>query len=332
MKAIVSSPQGAIPADIADPVPGPGEALVRLRAGLVLPGDVRAARTLSHGLALGQAFVGTVEGLGPQALASPAASRPKDAKAWLGKRVAVHPLVRCGRCDRCLGGLSAHCRERTILGVDGRSGGFAERVAVPLSNLLLLPDALDDDRAVFAVPVAAALEATRHVRIEGKTYITVLGDGATTLVTAQVMSRLNAAVRIVARERGTLAAAEKLGVKHRHADEIGRRGDQDVVVDCVGTAESLAFAAQLVRARGTIVLTVATTGAAVPADLSPIVLNELRVQGSSYGPLADAVDLLAKRAAEVISLIERKATLAEASTAFRLAAEPGRLAVVLRGA
>jgi threonine dehydrogenase-like Zn-dependent dehydrogenase len=101
--------------------------------------------------------------------------------------------------------------------------------------------------------------------------------------------------------------AERLGIKHRHADEIGRRGDQDVVVDCVGTAESLAFASMLVRARGTVVLkSLPLTREPAAADLSPIILGELTVQGSFHGPLPEAIALLAKRAIEVTALIERK--------------------------
>ncbi len=301
MKAIVSGGRGPSAVERPEPTPRDGECLVRVRAALVTPADTRAGGC-EPAIVLGQCAVGVVERV---AVDGPAA------KTWTGKRVAIHPVIRCGRCDRCLGGLSAHCRERLILGIDRRDGGLAERVCVPIANLAALPDALDDERATFAVLVGEAFEATKQIRIDGKAYITVLGDDIVALITAQVMTRLNAAVRVVARQQSTLAAAEKIGVKHRHADEIGRRGDQDVVVDCIGTAESLAFASALVRARGTVVLkSLASSpiaGAAV--DLTPIVLGELTVQGSFYGPLPEAIDLLAKRGVEVTSLIERRVAL-----------------------
>lgn len=308
MKAIVSGARGgrdAVLADRQEPVAKEGECLVRVRAALVTPADLRTTRR-EPAIVLGSAAVGVVERVPGESAAATA-----HAKQWTGKRVAIHPVVRCGRCDRCLGGLSSHCRERSIVGLERRDGGFAERIAVPVANLALLPDALDDERATFAVLVGEAIEATRQIRVDGKAYITVLGDDIVALVTAQVMARLNAAVRVIARQPSTLAAAEKIGVKHRHADEIGRRGDQDVVVDCIGTAESLAFASALVRARGTVVLKslAATQETAGVADLSPIVLGELAVQGSFYGPLPEAIDLLAKRGIEVTSLIERRAAL-----------------------
>ncbi|MBL9119521.1 MAG: alcohol dehydrogenase catalytic domain-containing protein [Phycisphaerae bacterium] len=303
MKVIVSGSRGPALIDRPDPAARDGECVVRVKSVLITPTDVRSSHR-EPAIALGHCVIGTVERLGAETPAN---------RTWLGKRVAVHPVVRCGTCDRCLGGLSAHCRNRTILGVEGRDGGLAERLAVPIANLTALPDAIDDERASFAVLIGEALEATRQIRVDGKAYITVLGDDIVALITAQVMTRLNAAVRVIARQPATLAAAEKLGVKHRHADEIGRRGDQDVVVDCVGTAESLAFASALVRSRGTVVLkaiaapAAGTTAAA--ADLSPIVLGELSVQGSFYGPLPEAIELLGKRAVEVTSLIERRVAL-----------------------
>lgn len=304
MKAVVGGAQGAKLVDRVEPTSGEGECVVRVRAALVTPADVRASLRGAT-VAFGQAFVGTVDAV------SGDAGAPKGGRDLLGKRVAVHPVVRCGKCDRCLGGLSSHCRVRSILGLEGRDGGLAERVAVPTANCSLLPDSLDDERAVFAVTVGEAIEATRQIRLDGKAFITVLGDDLVALVTAQVMTRLNALVRVVARQEATLAAAEKLGVKHRHADEIGRRGDQDVVVDCIGTAESLAFASALVRSRGTVVLKslAATAEGTGAADLSPIVLGELTVQGSFYGPLPQAIELLGKRSIEVVSLIERRVNL-----------------------
>ena len=73
----------------------------------------------------------------------------------------------------------------------------------------------------------------------------------------------------------------------------------------------LAFASALVRARGTVVLKSIAQSPAIAgaADLAPIVMGELTVQGSFYGPMPEAIELLAKRGVEVTSLIERRATL-----------------------
>ncbi|MDZ4830955.1 MAG: alcohol dehydrogenase catalytic domain-containing protein [Phycisphaerae bacterium] len=319
MNAVVASANGARLVDVAEPSPSVGECIVRVTAALLTSIDLpkhepsrRVSGTSSDALAahvvLGQSFVGTVETLPPDdGAARSVRDSPRD---WIGRRVVVHPIVRCGRCDRCLAGLSSHCEQRAVLGVT-RAGGLAQRVAVPLVNLVAIPDALDDERAVFAVTVARALEAMRIVRVEGKAYISVLGDDLVALVATQVMTQLNVAVRIIARRAGTIATAEKLGVKHRLADEVGRRGDQHVVVDAVGDAESLGLAMQLARPKATILL-FATSGA---IELAPLVESALRLQGCGHGPLSEAVALLASRGIEVVSLIERRITLSAAADA-----------------
>ncbi|MFO0828856.1 MAG: alcohol dehydrogenase catalytic domain-containing protein [Phycisphaerales bacterium] len=308
MRAIVGGPHGPRFDERPDRTPAPGECVVRVRSALTLRTDLEGAhRSAPSTVALGEAFVGVVDVMHADAMGD----RAKDARAWIGRRVAVDPVVRCGRCERCLAGLGAHCVERALLGRD-RDGGLAERVTVPIANLVALPDGLDDERAVFAVPVARAIEATRHVRVEGKTYITVLGDGVEALVATQVMTRLNASVRIVATDAETMAVAERLGVKHRLASEVGRRGDQHVVVDFTGVAESFAVAVQLARPRGTVVLMRDIAG----ADLTPVARNELRVQGCGHGPLPQAIDLLTQRAIEVVGLVTKRVAFAHAIDAL----------------
>ena len=310
MNAIVASARGARLVEITDPTPSAGDCLVRVTAALLTPADLRHSVSVegtnsASTIALGESFVGIVEAIADNDTST------RDIRQLIGQRVVVHPIVRCGRCERCLAGLGAHCESRAVLGVH-RPGGIAERVVVPTANLVAIPSSLDDERAVFAVTVASALEAMRHVRVEGKAYISVLGDDLVALVTAQVMARLNVAVRVIAREATTLAAAEKLGVKHRHADEVGRRGDQHVVVDSTGSPESLDLAMRLARPRATILL-LAAVGA---VNLLPLVEGELRIHGCGHGPLAEAVGLLASRGVEVVSLIERRVALTALADAF----------------
>ena len=72
--------------------------------------------------------------------------------------------------------------------------------------------------------------------------------------TDAVMAKLNASVRLVGRYSEKLAVCEKWGIKHRHVDDVGRRSDQDIVVDCTGSPDGLDLALRLVRPRGTVVL------------------------------------------------------------------------------
>jgi len=290
-----------------EPRPEPGEALIRVMRAGVSRTDV----AICHGLlgfsgVLGHEFVGRVETVGGD-----------DPAALTGKRVVGSIGIFCRRCEMCQAGLSQHCRERTLLGMDGRDGCFSDLFTLPTANLVAVPDSVDDDHAVFAEPLAAALQAARQLTIEGRPFITVLGDGPLGLLMVQVMVKLNATVRLVGRNHAKLAICEKWGIKHRHVDDVGRRADQDIVVDCTGSAGGLELAMSMVRPRGKIVLKTLVSpefnGAPVAprVDLTPIILNEISVVGSHRGPLNEAVSMLARNEIDVVSLISRRVGLDE---------------------
>ena len=77
---------------------------------------------------------------------------------WLGRAVAVNPLVACGSCTHCRGGLENLCPERTNLGFH-YPGGFAEEIRVPLRQLYPLPPGLPPWKGALAEPLAVALRA-----------------------------------------------------------------------------------------------------------------------------------------------------------------------------
>jgi alcohol dehydrogenase len=270
---------------------------------------------------LGHEFVGIVEAVEGD-------SRSK----LIGRRIVALPATACGECDLCQRGLSAHCRQRTILGIDGRDGCFADRFILPVANLVPVPDSVDDDHAVFAVPLSSAIQAARQFTIEGKPYITVLGDGPLGLLMVQVMAKLNASVRLIGRYTQKLSICEKWNVKHRHVDDIGRRADQDIVVDCTGKRAGLELAMKLVRPQGRIVLKTLHAHATkpdLPLDLSPLVLHEIGVVGSGFGPVGEAVAMLASRSVDVVSLISRRMNLSDGVNAIKASAQPGAIKVLL---
>jgi alcohol dehydrogenase len=321
VRAIRATDSGLI-LDTAAPAPtlSPGEGLVRPTLLGVARADIDIARGRSafRGI-IGHEFVGILEDLLPAPDATPATL---DRVSKLrGKRVVGSMTVACGRCDMCKAGLPTHCRQRAMMGIMGRDGCFAERFAIPLSNLHAVPDAIPDEQAVFAEPLAAAAHARSMFRVEGKPFITVLGDGRMGLLTVQVMARLNASVRLLGRHPEKFGLCERWSIKHRHIDEVGRRQDQDVVVDCTGTPEGLELAMALVRPRGKIILRTAASTPATPAspgapasaspwarpvDLSPLVHNEVDLIGAHAGSIAEALTILTRKDVLVEPLITRK--------------------------
>lgn len=304
--------------------PGEHEALIRLRRAAVSAADLAAARGLFERIGvLGHQFVGSVEAVG-----SASESR------LLNQRVVASIVGACARCDLCQRGLGVHCRNRTILGMQGSEGCFADRFVIGVKQLVQVPDSVDDDQAAFAVDVAAGLQASGQITIEGKPYVTVLGDGPLGLLTAQVLAKRNASVRVIGKHAAHLALCEKWGVRARAAQDIGLRADQDVVVDCTGSSEGLAFAARLVRPRGKIVLKSLippAAGTPVPrgVDLNILALNEIELIGSFAGPVSEAVAAIARGEVEVLSLISKRMSLADGPVILKAAGQSGVLKVLV---
>lgn len=304
-----------------EPKLGDREALIRPTLMGICSTDLELCRGyMGFNGVLGHEFVGVVEKLGPKA-----------PKKFLGKRVVGMINCVCLSCDMCRGGLPEHCRKRTVLGIQGRDGCFSERFTLDARNLLEVPEGLDDDHAVFAEPLAAAYQIIRQLTIEGKPYITVLGDGRLGLLCAQVMSQLNATVRCVGKHPNKLSLCEKWGVKHRLLEDVGLRADQDVVVDCTGSADGLVTAMQMVRPRGKIVLktTTAQRENQTPIDLSPLVINEIELIGSRCGPFREALEALSAGKVDVVSLISRRMKLSDGVEALKAAAAKDAIKVLL---
>jgi alcohol dehydrogenase len=298
-----------------DPVLAPGEAIIRPLLVGVCSTDLEICRGyMNFRGVLGHEFVGVVEQLDKNV--------DDRARKLLGKRVVGTINCVCGKCDMCTGGLRNHCRSRTVLGISGRDGCFADRFALPAANLLPVPDSLDNDHAVFTEPLAAACAIPQQVRVEGRPYVTILGDGRLGLLVAQVMAKLNASVRLIGKHENKTSLCEKWGVKHRLAAELIPHADQDIVVDCTSSAGGLELAMKLVRPRGRIVLKT-TVAQQKGVDLSPLVVNEIQLVGSRCGPFPEALSMLSAGQVDVLSLISRRYKFADAEKALASAAQPG---------
>lgn len=325
MRALVfDGKQLSLESSRPDPRPvqgGFGEAVIRPTLMGICSTDLEICQGyMNFNGVLGHEFVGVVE-----------ECTGKNAKKWVGKRVVGSINCVCGKCDMCQKGLREHCRNRTVLGIAGRDGCFAEKFTLPVTNLFEVPQGVDDDHAVFTEPLAAAYQIVRQLTIEGRPYITVLGDGRLGLLCAQVMSQLNATVRLVGKHAEKLALCEKWGVKHRLLDDVGLRADQDVVVDCTGSSQGLVTAMKMVRPRGKIVLKTTVSPATVPAklDLSPLVIHEIELIGSRCGPFSEALNALAQNKIDVLSLISKRARLSDGIQAMQAAKGKGVVKVLL---
>ncbi|MEC7522538.1 MAG: alcohol dehydrogenase catalytic domain-containing protein [Myxococcota bacterium] len=294
--------------DVDVPEPQAEEALIRVRRAGVCSTDLEIVKGyMGFEGTLGHELVGEVVGA-------------TDA-GWMGARVTGEINLSCARCERCLAGLGRHCASRTVLGILGKDGCFAEYVTLPLRNLHRVPDGLSDALAVFAEPLAAAYEILEQIRIAPDDRVAILGDGKLGSLIAMVLQQTGAEVVVVGRHAHKLERLAPLGLRTALADDA-IDGDFDVVVEATGSAPGFERARSLLRPRGTLVLK-STYHGKLELDAAPLVIDEITVVGSRCGPFPPALRALAEGRIDPTPLIEDSFALADGVRALEKAAERG---------
>ncbi len=257
-----------------------GEALVKVRYAGICSTDLEILKGYMDFSGIpGHEFVGTVET--PRSLA--------------GKRVTGEINVSCGRCELCRRGLGKHCSERTVLGIAGRDGAFAEYITLPMSNLHVVPASVSDEEAAFTELLAAACEIPERVYISRSCRVAVLGDGRLAAMVAQVLRLKTKGLTVLGIEPEKMRVIAGLGIDTVHAAAIPTmKGTFDVIVECTGSRMGLPDAVDLVRPHGTIVLK-STFHTPLKWNPSMITVDEITIVGSRCGPFETALGLLQKK-------------------------------------
>lgn len=315
MRALVFDDKLSFEARREEPPNTEGDTLVKVRQAGICSTDLEIVKGyMGFRGVLGHEFVGEV-------VDSPD-------KTLMGKRVCGEINVVCGRCDLCLSGLSGHCRNRSVLGIQKHGGAFADFLRLPAGNLHEVPAGVDDDQAVFVEPLAAAFQVLKQIKLDGRKWVTVLGDGRLGLLVAQVLRNAGCPVRVVGKHPEKLAMCEKWSIRSRLLADIMPRHDQDVVVDCSGSSAGFETAMAMVRPRGTIVLK-STVADGQPLNLAPLVVDEIQVIGSRCGPFREAIRALAEKSVNVAGMITRRMKLEQGVEAMQLASRKDVLKVLL---
>ena len=311
------------------PNPVAGEALIRVLLIGICNTDLEIVRGyMGFQGVLGHEFVGVVEEVHGDVA-------QEQYGYLIGQRIVGEINAACHRpdCYYCQQNMPTHCPNRTTLGIVNRDGAFAEYLTLPLENLHLVPDTVSDEEAVFVEPLAANFEILEQVHIKPTDSVVVLGDGKMGQLAAQVLALSGCEVMMVGKHEEKLALAEKRGVHtyvlddaERFTLEDGRR--VDLVVECTGSAQGLDLALRLVRPRGTVILK-STVADKSSLHLAPIVIDEIRVQGSRCGPFPPAIRALSQRKVDVLPLISARHSLDEGLDAFEHAGEKGVLKVLI---
>jgi len=310
--------------------PGPGEALVRVRAAGICGSDLH---TWQHGrigdtvlkapLILGHEFAGVVEEVGPGALDG----EFKPLKP--GARVAVDPAQPCGRCVTCERGHPNLCEHLRFCGLYPDPGCFAECLRVPAHTCFPVPKKLSDADAVMLEPLGIALHAVDLARIRVGSSVAILGAGPIGLCILQA-ARLAGAAPVFVSEKlpWRLKLAQKLGAIPVDARKdparavlkaTGGRG-VDAAIEAAWADESVQQAAEMLRLGGT--LAVAGISAAdrltvrhSTARRKGLTILLVRRMKLTY---PRAIALAARGAVDLAGLVSHRFPLARAAEAFEL--------------
>lgn len=314
MRALVFDRKLEFRGDYADPVAAPGEGVVRVTVAGICGTDLEIARGyMQYRGVPGHEFAGrVVESQNP---------------ALRGKRVVGEINAGCGRCAVCFAGDARHCPNRTVLGILGRDGAFAEFVRLPDLNLIPIPDSIADDVAVFVEPLAAAYEIFEQTHLARNQTIVVLGDGRLGAMVALALKGEKYLPIVAGHHREKLARLAELGLET--IEESSLRDKFDVVIECGGSESGFRRAIELVRPRGRIILK-STAAAAAEINLAPIVVNEITVVGSRCGRFQPALDAIVAGKVDPRPLIDGTFALDDGVAAFEAAKNPLNFKILLR--
>ncbi|MDP1819272.1 MAG: zinc-binding dehydrogenase [Acidimicrobiales bacterium] len=233
-----------------------------------------------------------------------------------GTRVAIVPVLSCVTravhppCFACARGEINHC-ERLAYGdlepglqcgfCESTGGGWSTRMVAHEDQLVPVPDSLSDEAAVLVEPMACAVHAAAQVTASG---VAVVGAGTLGLLTIAALRAARAGVEIVAAAKHphqrTLAASLGADVvvapgeldrtirsrtSSMRLDNGQLTGGVDAVVDCVGSAESLAQALRIASPGGTI--HVVGMPGVTAVDLTPLWQREVALRGTYAYERAD---------------------------------------------
>lgn len=333
-RAAVYETDGSIAVkDVALPPLGAGELLVRITACGICPGEVMewyVARKAPF--VLGHEPVGVVEACGEDA-----------APFGPGERVFVHHHAPCMRCRRCKRGDYVQCDtwRATKLIPGGMSQYAIVQSPIVRSDVLPLPDWIDDDTATFIEPLATVVKSIRRANLTPGSRMLVIGLGVMGLLHI-MLGRLNELDAIIAADGVAARRAKALEIGADHAFEATGLAEAvrsvtdgegaDIVIVGPGSTAAMDAAAECVAPAGTILLfTPIPPDARWEMPVHDLYFKDVRVVNSySAGPddTREALHVL-EGGFPVGQLITHRMPLGDVQKAYKLVADAGETLKVI---
>lgn len=298
MKAVYFKKHGDIDVlefgELPMPEPGPGMVLVKIRACALNHLDIFVRRgwpslQLKMPHILGSDISGEIAALG----AGVSAFQP-------GQPVVISPGLSCGHCEYCLLGNDNDCRYYGVIGEHG-PGGYAEYIAVPVSNVIAKPENISfAEAAAFPLTFLTAWHMlVAQARIQPGEFVLVLAAGSGVGVAAVQIARLfGARVIAAAGSAAKLKRAKELGAEFainynqedffRRSREITGGAGVDVIFENVGET-TWENSLKSLRKGGRLVTCGATSGPNVTMDLRYVFYRNIKIFGNLMGSKGELI-------------------------------------------
>jgi len=277
VKAIVKKKpeRGFEIADVAKPVPGARDVLIRIKAAGICGTDLHIYKwdewsqaRITPPLVVGHEFVGVVEEIGGEV-----------SHVKVGDRVSAEGHITCGHCRFCRTGQGHICQTVEIIGVD-RDGCFAEYLVMPADNIWPVPDTIPDTYAAVFDPLGNAMHTVMSQPVAGKSVL-VTGAGAIGLFSIAIAKTVGASDVIVVEpntfKRG-LAKTVGADVVLHPDDDIAKIVEErthglgvEVLLEMSGSADAIRQGLGLLQNGGDAALLGIPSGE-VPLNLSKLVI------------------------------------------------------------
>ena len=328
--AVLHGPKRIVLEEWEQPEPGPGQVLVRVRAGGICGSDLSYYFKGKSGdfvmrdpFVLGHELAGEVAGVGADVT-----------EFTTGQRVAVNPGLNCGTCRFCVRGMVNHCLHMRFLGSASvyphAQGAFREYIAVAESQCVAIPEGFDYATASMAEPLAVTLHALRHAPTLLGARVLVVGCGPIGCMLVAAAKRAGAhRLTAVDLAEPALRKALEMGadeaVAATDAAQIDawqqRRGTFDVTIEASGSPAGLETALRTAVAGGTVLQVGNMPAGQSPVSLNYIMSRELRFLGSfRFGAeYATAVEEIVSGKIDLRPLMSHTFPLREANEAFAMA-------------
>jgi len=296
MKAAIFREHGGIEkleiAELPQPVAGPGEVVLRVRAAAMNHLDLWVRRGLP-GVNIPLPHVGGSD------IAGEVAELGAGVDGWkIGARVDVNPGLWDGTCEWCLKGEHSLCVNYRIIG-EHTDGGFAEYVNVPAANLSPIPDdfSFEEAAAVPLVFLTAWRALITQARLRAGESVLILGaSGGAASAGIQIAKLAGAKVYAVTSSEQKAEQARHLGADVVIDRTVGdfskeifkqtnRRG-VDVVLENTGEKTWEGSLRALARG-GRLVTYGGTTGANALTNIPLLFWKQIQIIGSTMGTAAE---------------------------------------------